>query len=290
MVKTLTDETIICVACGGHEHVRLFHLRAEQWMLRCQRCRLIFVLPQWTDEIARDVFTNWDGWPGGISVPDTTTRDIASEYIVRFIAQQCPAVGSILDVGCADGGFLGFAEHYLPAWEIHGAEPDEKWLGHDYGQAQVCHQRLRDCAYADDSFDVVTILDALCYFPDPDREFAEIARILKPGGSFVMDTPLNNLYMRLRGWIGGMMGLERTQTFASYPFYYSHQSLLYLAKQVGLKLTRRVAMQGVRYNSPAVNRLVPLAMTSINAAAQLLPQAFTLAPKVLYAFQLNDVS
>ncbi len=59
--------------------------------------------------------------------------------------------------------------------------------------------------FPDAAFDQVVVVDYLEHIPDDDRFAAELARILKPGGSVILNVPHlkpGSLVNRLRHWIG----------------------------------------------------------------------------------------
>lgn len=54
------------------------------------------------------------------------------------------------------------------------------------GTAEVLCGDATVLAWADDSFTAVTLMDAFPFLPDPDRTFAEMCRVLRPGGRVLM--------------------------------------------------------------------------------------------------------
>ncbi len=266
----IDKNAVTCVACHHTEHTFVANIGAEtptptlplqgrgqRTMMRCNHCGLIFVVPLWTDSIATNVFANYDGWPGGIS-GGAADRQESMRFIAQQIISQKPTGGRLLDVGCANGAFFEVMRHQSQpktAWQFYGAEPDPKWQGLAYPDVKITPQPLRQCHFPNDFFDVITILDALYYIPEPDKELAEIARILKPNGLFVFDVP-GQVYLRLRGGIGCMLGLQRTRPFTTYPFYFSRQSLNFLLEQAGLEIIEVAVGRGARQPEPMVRLLV----------------------------------
>lgn len=100
----------------------------------------------------------------------------------------------ILDVGCGPG--------YLTLM-LAGANPAAHVTGVDFAPRQVAfaNRRLRqsgvancqfvladamDLPFADGSFDIVTCMFSIKYWPDPPRGLREIRRVLDPGGALYM--------------------------------------------------------------------------------------------------------
>lgn len=272
---------IRCVACGGQGHTIIINDNTNgRATVRCDTCKLIYVIPQWTEEIANYTFSHYQGWPEGIS-GGAPNRSRGMHFIARQIAAQLPNGGCLLDVGCADGKFFNTMGQEAGHWQFFGAEPDAKWQGLDYQGAQVTFYPLRECQFQDHQFDAVTILDALYYIPDPDKELAEISRILKPGGILVFDIA-GLAYLQLRGLVGTLLGLDRTRTFAAYPFYYSTQSVSELLAKTGFTVSTKLVDQGVEHSSFILRLGVPIYMSLIKVILRVFSVAFDLSPKVVY--------
>ncbi|SIT53419.1 Methyltransferase type 11 [Mesorhizobium prunaredense] len=140
--------------------------------------------PEYDDTAIRFLEALWgDGYlsPGG---PDEVDR------VVEGLALNGK---TILDVGCGSGGIT------LHLLERHGAA---HVVGFDVERPVIEAARKRATArglsgranfvqappgplpFTDASFDVVFSKDALLHVPDKDALFAEIVRVLKPGGVF----------------------------------------------------------------------------------------------------------
>lgn len=98
---------------------------------------------------------------------------------------------SVLDLGCGSGGItLHLARQYRPA-RIIGFDVEQPVI--DSARARAASAGLDDIAqfvqadpgplpFEDASFDLVFSKDAMVHIPDKDAIFAEIFRVLKPGG------------------------------------------------------------------------------------------------------------
>jgi len=284
----MSDKTdVACVACDHTTHTRVTEARPGKTMVRCDHCGLIFVIPQWTDSVAVDVFAHWDGWPEGISGENTEKRRDSMRFVAQQINNQIPTGGRLLDVGCAAGDFFEVIQtesvhaQQRPIWQFSGVEPDPKWQDFTYQNAQVVASSLRECNFPDAIFDVVTILDALYYVPEPDRELAEMARILKPGGLFVFDIP-GQFYLKLRGVLGGLLALERTRTFAAYPFYFSDTALNIMLQRAGLHVVKLSADQGVVQPKPLIRFSMSAYMGLAKSITKLSNRWLPICPKLIY--------
>jgi ubiquinone/menaquinone biosynthesis C-methylase UbiE len=59
------------------------------------------------------------------------------------------------------------------------------------GRCALLHHDAQQLPFADDTFDAVSSLEALEFIPAPERMLAEMARVLRPGGVFVVTNRIN---------------------------------------------------------------------------------------------------
>ncbi|MDP2733239.1 MAG: class I SAM-dependent methyltransferase, partial [Hoeflea sp.] len=140
--------------------------------------------PEYDDAAIRFLEALWgEGFlsPGG---PDEVRRIVAD---VDFAGKR------VLDVGCGSGGITLFlAREYKPR-SIVGFDVEQPVV--DLASRRAAEQGLADTAsfvrgapgrlpFEDQSFDVVFSKDALIHVADKEALFADIFRVLKPGGKF----------------------------------------------------------------------------------------------------------
>lgn len=138
--------------------------------------------------------------------------------------------GSILDLGCSSGSFLGSFRD--KSWELYGIEmsPEVAKIAEQATGAKVFVGDVLEASFPPESFDVVTCFDVLEHLYEPRRVMAKVAAWLKPGGIFYVFVPnIDSVEARL--FRSYWCGLELPRHL----FHYSPVSLRYLAQSAGLE-------------------------------------------------------
>lgn len=152
-----------------------------------------------------------------------TTRDPErTELEVRFLADRIPARARVLDLACGTGRVA------IPlagrGYAVSGLDISDRVLQvarHEAPELDLRRGDMRDLPWESGSFDaVVNMWTAFGYFPtraEDERVLAEVARVLAPGGLFVIDTVNPAALARLfqpRSWSeleNGTLFLERRE-------------------------------------------------------------------------------
>jgi 2-polyprenyl-3-methyl-5-hydroxy-6-metoxy-1,4-benzoquinol methylase len=123
-----------------------------------------------------------------------------------FLDQRPP--GSLLDVGCGNGGFA--AKMQSEGWKVRGTDfdPSAAAAAWDTHGITVDLGDLPEIGYANASFDAVTARHVVEHVRDPVAFLAECWRILRPGGHLVYITP-NAGSLGHRHFAGRWRGLEQ---------------------------------------------------------------------------------
>ncbi|TAN08381.1 MAG: class I SAM-dependent methyltransferase [Rhodanobacteraceae bacterium] len=111
------------------------------------------------------------------------------DYYGRHLTRaNFPNPGTLLDIGCGNGAFLGRAAEM--GWNVHGCEPDAKAVS-------ACRQLGLDVVQGDafDSsldgreFDVITLSHVIEHVVDAPSLLRRIVTLLRPGGRLWMALP-----------------------------------------------------------------------------------------------------
>lgn len=108
-----------------------------------------------------------------------------------LLKQAGPAIGSLLEIGCAHGGFLHYCrEHGVK--EVVGIEVDEatcKFARERFGLQHVCAGLFPNVKLPFEKFDAIAAFDVIEHFPDPVSAVRHIAALLSENGVFLFQTP-----------------------------------------------------------------------------------------------------
>lgn len=134
----------------------------------------------------------------------------------------------ILDIGCGFGESLGY--HRSRGCDVYGVEMDENIRRvADRFQFDVHVGTFDPGMYAPGFFDYVTMDQVIEHVTNPRETFQGIARILKPGGMVVLNTPNAN------GWGRTVFGSRWLHWHAPYHLhYFSVQSMKLATGRAGL--------------------------------------------------------
>lgn len=139
-----------------------------------------------------------------IAAPDVSFREAAkapkTDALVSLVASRFPRPARILVVGCGSGLEAGMLARALGA-ETIGIDICDNFAFDHEGAAPAILRVMdaRAVDLPDASFDLVYSFHALEHIPAPERALAEMARVLRPGGHFLIGTPNRT---RALGYIG----------------------------------------------------------------------------------------
>jgi SAM-dependent methyltransferase len=168
----------------------------------------------------------------------------ATDVYEQIIRDRLRPESRVLDLGCGRGGVLeqlGAAVYYAV-----GFDPDlqslreHRVVGLPRAAALADHLPLHDA-----SFDVIACSWVLEHVADPNRVFAEAARVLRHGGSFVFLTPnstslvawLNRILKPLQQvLVPKLYGRAEADTFPVMYRANTHRQIVNLAANTGLQV------------------------------------------------------
>jgi SAM-dependent methyltransferase len=232
-----TLEERCCELCG-HDEAGVLHVENGFRILRCRRCRHVYVNPRPT----RDALTAWyrrffealdndgiEGWRRQMSGVFRQVYRLANSS--ERASADCRR--RVLDIGCS----YGFLLDMFPAasWDREGIELAAAATDHcrAHLDATVHEEALEDLGLPDAHYDVVTCIYVLEHVWDPRLMMTHVHRVLKPGGLLIGVVPQTVPVYRVKK----LLGLD----LLSPPFHlrdYSPQSLTRFLRQAGFSRVR----------------------------------------------------
>lgn len=128
--------------------------------------------------------------------------DPVQETILEVAAAEVPEATAILDVGCGTGRLLRTAEQRFPAARLEGVDAAVEMVRYAQGVLpaasritfrQATAERL---PFADAQFDLVFSTMTFHHWNDQRAGIAEVARVLKPGGRWLLADFVATGFMR----------------------------------------------------------------------------------------------
>jgi 2-polyprenyl-3-methyl-5-hydroxy-6-metoxy-1,4-benzoquinol methylase len=229
------------VACGSNQFRVVFdHLGlpgdARYSVRQCCRCRLGVTDPQPSEDALLRLYQP-EYYRTAEQGPQTPLMRLGRFLVRQVLRGHDPLLGTaqqgrILDIGCGNGEFLRRMGEL--GWETYGTDssPAAVQLARRFAN-DVRMARASEPLFDDNQFDVVTMFNVFEHVPDPIETLAEVHRILKNGGTLVLEVPnFQSLTFRIVGT--NWMGLDVPRHL----YHYSPDALIALAQSQGFEMER----------------------------------------------------
>ncbi|MGY3453358.1 class I SAM-dependent methyltransferase [Bradyrhizobium sp. USDA 4353] len=141
------------------------------------------------------LFMNWGYLPSGQDEARLQPRpDAVNASSVRLILELVGdtdlAGRDVLDIGCGRGGTVHTLLNYFHPREVTGLDLTPENIAFcrravDAPRSRFLEGDAEQLPFADQSFDVVTNVESSHCYPHIARFYAEVARVLRPGGAFL---------------------------------------------------------------------------------------------------------
>jgi 2-polyprenyl-3-methyl-5-hydroxy-6-metoxy-1,4-benzoquinol methylase len=223
---------IQCKSCGADRSAELWSSEAYR-VVRCSHCGTIFQNPQPQIEVSEAYNDKY--------FSDNYVRNI--EQRSAFFKQRLIEIekfkkpGALLDVGAGIGIFLKCAGEN--GWKTAGVEPSAVSAAYakDRFGIDLMNSEIEKAELPPESYDLITVWDALAHVKDPGAALAKMYSALKPDGLLVIKTPnWNTAVFRIASLLSCCTA--KTAYFLHVPrqlFFYDRKTLLFLLEQRGFK-------------------------------------------------------
>jgi 2-polyprenyl-3-methyl-5-hydroxy-6-metoxy-1,4-benzoquinol methylase len=209
-------------------------------IVRCMNCGLMYAYPRATAAIAQYVAAGQTSAPMTLQTPSIIRSfDKLPDYepIGPDLRKLLPRGKALLEVGCHSGVLLD--RFRGQGWSVSGVEPDGRaanFARSHYG-LDVRASTLEDAGYDPATFDAVVMLHVIEHLDDPAGTVETIARVLRPRGFLVVETPVyDTLMYRVLG------RRERSLSCDGHIVFYTGRTLAALLERCGFEIVtqRRV--------------------------------------------------
>lgn len=232
LVMTSSHEPDTCPVCGDQGAREFlcgrdrFHGAAAVYrLLQCPSCSLVWLAdPPSPSEMGAHYGADYDR--SVAKAGDSPERWKGRVKLIR----ELKAGGSLLDLGCSNGGFLRAMKS--PSWSLFGIEMSDSVATRAAAAtgAQIYIGDILDAPYPAESFDVVTCFHVFEHLYHPREVLAKVAAWLKPGGIFYTMMPnIHSAGERIFGSYWYALELPR------HLYHFSPLALRRLADSVGLE-------------------------------------------------------
>jgi SAM-dependent methyltransferase len=199
-------------------------------ILRCHSCGFGFSESRLTEQELAELYRNLDH---EIYEAESDGRARTAEQHFKIVGRLVNS-GSLLDVGCASGGFLQVC--LRNGFQVTGVEPAQQFAARAAaavrGKGEVFCATLQEAQLRDHSFDVITLWDVLEHVADPVDFLRKCESLLKPDGYLFANVPdIASLQATLLGRRWPLLLPEHFN-------YFTRNSLNLCATKAGLTLVR----------------------------------------------------
>jgi ubiquinone/menaquinone biosynthesis C-methylase UbiE len=115
---------------------------------------------------------------------------------IRYFQNNLPQDNSaILDIGCGGGKFIKHLNSKNPTYKLFGLDHSTEMIkmsrklnqkGILNDQVEIVEGSAMEIPLEDNSIDLVTAFETVHFWPDIQKSFKEVIRVLKPGGAFLI--------------------------------------------------------------------------------------------------------
>ena len=161
-------------------------IRGCQTLVKCKDCGMIYESPRYSDETIVEAYKNSEE-AGHDSQYGMRVKSF--KKALESLAARIPEKGAkVLDIGTAGGAFLEAATKF--GYDAYGMEPSADLTNRGVARGLNIRQGTIDShTFPEESFDMITLWDVIEHLPDPKTALIEVNRLLRPGGTLLINYP-----------------------------------------------------------------------------------------------------
>ena len=243
-------KTIDCSLCGSSDASVMFEAGVAQAarIVKCENCGLMYSSPR-AKLPDQDEIKDYDPEFTKRAAENQRDRYEKEEHQVRdydntraYLRNAYPKRGRLLEIGCGMGFLL--AKFREDGWKVEGIEPNKGFCDFidEHHGIKVSPTILEEAKRRAASFDAVIMLHVIEHVPNPLGTLQEIYRILKPGGTLVLETPrYDSLMFKL------LKHRERSVSCDGHIYFFTTDTLGSMGRKAGFEV------QSVNYVGRSLN-------------------------------------
>jgi 2-polyprenyl-3-methyl-5-hydroxy-6-metoxy-1,4-benzoquinol methylase len=233
-----------------------FETTARKFSFRaCRNCHCLYMDPFPKHDEMVSFYPEqywWQRSSGLLQRMEDIYRRIVLYDHLAFVARTVPATVDcrsvrLLDVGCGGGTLLGALKKR--GFQVLGFDSSRHAarIAKTHSSVEVVvGSELKEAAFEDNAFDLVTLFHVLEHVSDPRAVLFEVRRILQPTGRIVLQVP------NIESWQFRVFGLRWCGLdVPRHVINYSSQSVRRLLSDSGFRV-RRMRHFNLRDNAPAI--------------------------------------
>lgn len=236
-----------CPACGNlsRDRCRRVYTIPEGEVLRCRDCHVTFINRAIDDNVGIELAQDLEVDPLLLHKAISDFRELKSylqESGITEFRNFC-----LLDVGCRLGTYLALP--LQEGWKVRGLEISPEaaaYAREKNGFAVITGSIENPAGLEPGSMDVITMYGVIEHLSDPPRGLRECARVLRPGGFLVLQTPTEDGLARRMGrflfWMSGghaqFLASEFYQMGGGHNVCFNRRSITCVLERCGFRVSR----------------------------------------------------
>jgi SAM-dependent methyltransferase len=217
----ITLENTDCIICGASDYTvvatgsdYLYKTVGQQLhYVQCKKCGHLYLNPRPTiDQIGNIYPKNYSSFSGKFSKNKSLIARLKDQVLLsRFNRLNIDKVKGlrVLDVGCGDGRFLISLRQHHPDFVLHGLDWNFSAATFDALKSDGIFPIVgtaEDMKLENEFYDVIVMNQLVEHLWEPREALKRCFNALRPGGTFVLETPDPDGYDRLFFFRSGLWG------------------------------------------------------------------------------------
>ncbi len=199
----MRDEQKHCEFCGTEYKGKFYSKGSYYTVLQCPQCDLLWSDPLTDERYEESINSHYFGEEIYLR-KEKGQKERFKVQIEKVLKLYDPKITKneikILDVGSGLGFFLDVCDEMQIYCE--GCDINEKVVNYSNKIRNRTRLGTIDGYYEDESFDMIFALNLIEHIPHPKEFISQCARILKPGGLLVLETPIQESLFHLFARLG----------------------------------------------------------------------------------------